>query len=200
MKYNLNNENIASYNKTKKYEFPKYTSQLINLANQNAQGTRPNIVGQLSELFPQFMSSLNSSEEASIEKWRKWYMQKYPHALEKAADKIFEQIKNLQNAAAQIDKNMIMNWVDDLVINKTFNGLYIQKAILASLAEIKGTSFRLANPDEEAAGIDGYVGDEAYSVKPDSYKNTMQRLPESISVKKIYYTKTKTGLKIEVED
>lgn len=35
------------------YEFPKYTSQLINLANQNAQGSRPKTVGQLSELFPE---------------------------------------------------------------------------------------------------------------------------------------------------
>jgi len=26
--------------------FPKYTTQLMNLANQNAQGTRPSIVGQ----------------------------------------------------------------------------------------------------------------------------------------------------------
>jgi len=26
-------------------EFPKYTSQLINLANKNSQGTRPRVVG-----------------------------------------------------------------------------------------------------------------------------------------------------------
>ena len=32
-------------------EFPKYTSQLMNLANQNAQGTRPKVVGQLSDLI-----------------------------------------------------------------------------------------------------------------------------------------------------
>ena len=29
-------------------EFPKYTTQLINLANQNSQGTRPRVVVQLS--------------------------------------------------------------------------------------------------------------------------------------------------------
>ncbi len=32
-------------------EFPKYTTQLINIANQNAQGTRPAVVGQLSDLI-----------------------------------------------------------------------------------------------------------------------------------------------------
>ncbi len=33
------------------FDFPKYTTQVINLANQNAQGTRPAIVGQMSELI-----------------------------------------------------------------------------------------------------------------------------------------------------
>src|SRR3989344_4538581 len=32
-------------------DFPKYTTQIINLANQNSQGTRPRVVGQLSELI-----------------------------------------------------------------------------------------------------------------------------------------------------
>lgn len=27
-------------------DFPRYTTQLMNLANQNAQGTRPRVVGQ----------------------------------------------------------------------------------------------------------------------------------------------------------
>ena len=86
-----------------------------------------------------------------------------------------------------------------MVINKTFNGMYVQKAILASLAEKTGKSFRLATPQEESIGIDGYVGDIPYSIKPDTYK-TMKRLSETIDVKMIYYTKTKNGLSIEVED
>ena len=84
-------------------------------------------------------------------------------------------------------------------IAKTFNGMYVQKAILASLAERKGTTYRLATPEEESVGIDGYVGNVPYSVKPDTYK-TMGRLSETIAVKMIYYTKTKTGLTIEIED
>jgi len=35
-------------------EFPKYVTQLLNLANQNAQGTRPRVVGQMSDLIQQF--------------------------------------------------------------------------------------------------------------------------------------------------
>ena len=94
---------------------------------------------------------------------------------------------------------MVEDWVEDLLIYKTFNGLYFQKVILAFLAEKENTSYRLANPQEESQGIDGYVGNTPYSVKPFSYK-TMGRLSEVIDVKMIYYNKTKTGIEIEVED
>ena len=196
MNYTLKNESIEAYNESNAYSFPKYTSQLINWANQNAQGTRPVVVGQMSDLFPEFMAS---GKDITIGNWRKWYTERYPDAFEKATDKIYAQIQNLKNAILLIDREMVEKWVEDLVIYKTFNGLYVQKAILASLAERKGTTYRLATPDEESAGIDGFVGTTPYSVKPDTYK-TMGRLSEVIDVKMIYYTKTKTGLKIEVED
>lgn len=196
MIYNLKNESIESYNESENYSFPKYTSQLINWANQNAQGTRPRVVGQMSELFPEFM---NHTQQISLAYWKRFYLMQHPDAFDEATDKIYAQIENLREAIQLIDRDMVKHWVEDLIVNKTFNGLYVQKAILASLAELKGVDYRLATPDEEARGIDGYVGDTPYSVKPDTYK-TMGRLSEVIDVKMIYYTKTKTGLKIEVED
>ena len=196
MNYTLKNENIENYNDSEGYVFPKYTSQLINWANQNAQGTRPVVVGQMSDLFPEFMAS---GSDMTIEAWKDWYVKKQPEAFNKATAKIYAQIKNLQEAIKLVDEDLVRNWVEDLVINKTFNGLYVQKAILASLAERLNTSYRLASPDEESQGIDGYVGDTPYSVKPDTYK-TMGRLSEVIGVKMIYYTKTKTGLKLEIEE
>lgn len=196
MKYLLKSESIESYNESAAFNFPKYTSQLMNWANQNAQGTRPAVVGQMSELFPDFMAS---GEEVTIENWRNWYVERYPDAFEKATDKIYAQVQNLRNAILLINRDMVKDWVEDLVISKTFNGLYVQKAILASLAERKGTVYRLSTPAEESVGIDGYVGNIPYSVKPDTYK-TMRRLSETIAVKMIYYTKTKTGLTIEVEE
>ena len=196
MIYNLKNESIEGYNESENYSFPKYTSQLINWANQNAQGTRPKVVGQMSELFPEFM---NNAERITIEYWKRFYIQHHPEAFEEATDKIYAQIENLRDAIQLVDRDMVQRWVEDLIINKTFNGMYVQKAILASLADLKDTNYRLATPDEEAKGIDGFVGDIPYSVKPDTYK-TMGRLSEVIEIKMIYYTKTKTGLKIEVEE
>jgi hypothetical protein len=196
MNYTLKNEYIEDYNGSEIYSFPKYTSQLINWANQNAQGTRSVVVGQMSELSPKFMSS---GEEMTFESWKKWYIERYPDAFDKATEKIYTQVQNLRSAILLIDKEMVERWVEDLVIYKTFNGLYVQKAILASLADKKGTTYRLATPEEEAKGIDGFIGNTPYSVKPDTYK-TMGRLSETIDVKMIYYVKTKTGLKVEVEE
>lgn len=91
MKFTIKNEELIVINGSETPDFPKYTSQLINWANQNAQGTRPVVVGQMSELFPEFM---NSGMEITIENWRKWYTEKYPEAFENATDKIFAQVQN----------------------------------------------------------------------------------------------------------
>ena len=176
MKYTLRNELIEDFNGSESFSFPKYTSQLINWANQNAQGTRPSVVGQMSELFPEFMAS---DAETTIDNWYDWYVKRYPDAFEKAPDKIYAQVQNHRDAITLSDREMVKHWIVDLVITKT--------------------TYRLATPQEESVGIDGYVGDVPYSIKPDSYK-TMNRLSETIAVKMIYYTKNKTGLKIEVED
>ncbi len=195
--FTLKNEEIQAINGSENVTFPKYTSQLINWANQNAQGTRPRVVGQLSELFPEYLES--SPKNISIESWKEWYLFQYPDAISNAADKISEQVSNLKQAIQVIDEKMVRDWVEDLVITKTFNGMYVQKAILEKIAKEIGKDYRLARPDEESMGIDGYVGDTAYSIKPDTYK-TMDRLSETINVKMIYYFKTKTGLKFEVEE
>lgn len=196
MNFAIKNEELESINGVSTLNFPKYTSQLINWANQNAQGTRPKVVGQLSELFPEYQ---DSAENVTVQDWTQWYLERYPNAIENATNKIYEQVENLKKAIQLIDKDLIKSWVEDLVISKTYNGLYVQKAILKKLAEIKNTTYRLSYHEEESKGIDGFVGDTPYSIKPDTYK-TMNRLSERIDVKMIYYTKTKTSLKIEVEE
>ena len=196
MIFRINNEELSVLNETESYTFPKYTSQLINWANQNAQGTRPRVVGQLSDLFPEYEQQ---SSNISINDWAEWYKEKYPNAIEDATNKIYVQIENLKEAIQLIDYDMIRDWVEDLVLVKTFNGLYVQKAILAKLAKIANCNYRLATPDEESVGIDGFVGEIPYSIKPDSYK-TMERLSEEINVRMIYYTKSKTGLVVEVDE
>lgn len=196
MKFELTKEELKKINTSIKIEFPKYTTQLMNLANQNAQGTRPKVVGPLSEIFQEYM---NNNKNISINNWKKWYLKKYPDAIDNAAEKIEGSINDLKKAIKLITKKMIYEWAEDLVINKTFNGLYIQKAILQKLAQIKKENYRLATKEEESHGIDGYVGDTAYSIKSISYKTN--RLNEKINVKMIYYNKiSEDSFDIEIED
>ena len=181
----------------KKTAFPKYTTQLMNLANQTAQGTRPKVVGQMSELFPQYR---RSTEKPSVEGWEQWYREQNPEAIERATDKICGQMDSLKEAIRLIDRDMIRDWVEDLVVNKTYQGLYYQQLILEEIAAERGESWRLATPEEEAQGVDGYVGEEAYSVKPSTYKS-MDRLPETLRGKMVFYRKNAAGeLVFEVEE
>jgi hypothetical protein len=61
--------------------FPKYFTQLINLANQNSQGTRPQVVGQLSDLIQEF-------DGHSLIEWKEWYLERYPNAIDTATERI----------------------------------------------------------------------------------------------------------------
>jgi len=173
-------------------DFPKYTTQIMNLANQNAQGTRPRVVGQLSEL-------IKECPEKTYEGWKKWYLSKHPQAVENATEKINEMIDNLKEAIKSIDKSMIRKWVEDLVLEKTFIGLRFQEAILKKVATIKNTNYRLAEPKEESQGIDGFIGDIPVSIKPITYK-TKDALREEIKTKIIFYNKTKSGLEIDADE
>ncbi len=93
-------------------------------------------------------------------------------------------------AFLKIDRTLVKSWVEDLVLVKTFTGLKFQEAILRKLLAIKGCDYRLAELCEESQGIDGVVGEEAYSIKPSTYRS-MANLAESIKIKIVFYEKTR---------
>lgn len=169
-------------------DYPKYTSQIINLANQNAQGTRPKAVGQMSELIKEF-------DGKTIDEWKNWYYKKYPNAIDDAVEKIYPMLEKLNSALDKIDKELVRAWVEDLVINKTFIGLKYQDAILKKVADAKSEEYFLSTPQDEAKGIDGYIGNRPVSVKPSMY-NTKDSLNELIEVDIIYYDKKKDGITV----
>lgn len=176
---------------TEPTQFPKYATQIINLANRFAQGTRPSVVGQQTELIQEFPGR-------TLEEWQAWYLTRYPRAIEEATQRIYAMTERLRETIAGIDRSMVEAWVKDLVLVKTFVGLRFQGAILHTIAAQKNVPYRFSTTDEEARGIDGYIGDLPVSIKPDTYK-TMAQLPENIGVAFIYYTKQKDGLVLEYD-
>lgn len=192
MKVKITVEEIRKYLEIETPEFPKYVAPLINLANQYAQGTRPKVVGQMSELIQEF-------EGKTLQEWEEWYLTKKPDAIKNATEKILKKLKELKNSLDKIDQETVEKWVRDLVIVKTFAGLRFQEAILKKGSEIKKTNYKLSEPEEESKGIDGYIGEIPVSIKPYSY-DVKAALPEHIEVKIIYYKKIDDGIEIDYEE
>lgn len=191
MKIKIPNAQIQELLSGKKYSYPKYTTQIINLANQNAQGTRAKVVGQMSELIQNF-------EGISLNEWEEWYLIKHPNAIENASVKVWEMVKVFQESIRLIEKETVRQWVEELVIIKTYAGLKFQQAILKAVAAKCNKPYRLATPEEESKGVDGVIGDLQVSIKPITYK-TMFGLNESIEVPIIFYDKKKNNIVIEFD-
>jgi len=183
-----------------KPELPKYSSQLINLANQFAQGTRPKVVGQMSELIKEF----RKSGGRTFEDWKQWYLQRHPHAINEATQRIWNMLSNFKEALEQLRKEDVRKWVEDLVLIKTYEGLMLQEAILKKVAEELGGNYRLATPEEESKGIDGIIiiGNRkiSVSIKPETYVTQEKHLPEDLRGHLIVYKKKKNKIVVDYSD
>ena len=191
MKIRIPNAHVQELLSGKKYSYLKYATQIMNLANQNAQGTRAKVVGQMSDLIQQF-------EGSTLADWEKWYLNSYPKAIDDATDKVWEMVKAFQEGIQKIDRDTVRLWIEELVIVKTFVGLKFQQAILKAVALKYGKEYRLATPEEESKGIDGIIGTTAVSIKPSTYK-TKLGLNEAIDAPIIFYDKKKSEIVIEFE-
>ncbi len=190
MKLKIPNAQVQELLTGKKYDYLKYATQIMNLANQNAQGTRPKIVGQMSDLIQEF-------EGDTMADWEKWYLEKHPDAIDNAADKVWAMVKLFQDGITKIDRNTVKQWIEELVIVKTFAGLKFQEAILKAVAAKYQKQYRLATPQEESKGIDGMIGKVPVSIKPITYK--AKALNEVINTPIIFYEKKKSEIVIEFD-
>jgi len=191
MKIKLSFDEVRKYLETPAPSFAKYVAPLLNLANLFAQGTRPEVVGQMSELIQNFPGR-------TVEEWKKWYLDRYPDAIRTATDRILDMLGKLRDAIEKTDPEVVEHWVEDLVIFKTFIGLRFHEAILKKVADLRKTSYRLSEPHEEAKGIDGFVGDKPVAIKPETYK-TKAGLTETVEGEIIFYKKTKKAVEIELQ-
>ncbi len=195
-----------------KTEFEKYVSPLLNQINNWAHGTRPEVVGQMSELIKEFMERY-PKDQWTFDNWRDFYLSTEvipgstgEKAIETAVKRIKEKLSEVRRVLDDIDEGTIRTWVEDLVLNKTFWGLMVQRPILSKLAEIfagDSLNYRLSTPEEESKGIDGFViinGEELpVSIKGVTYEQE-KHLKENIDAPIVYYEKTKNGLRIDYSE
>lgn len=184
----------------------KYASTLINKANSFSQATRPKNVGQLSKLFPNFIKDAKeNNSEITINSWKDYYNKQkinnyagkeaINNAIKKIERYLNSFIKTIFNILTKKEKKnnlknnntAIKEWVEDLIYYKTFTGLCIQSIILDDIAKEKKVDYKLSTPDKEKKGIDGYIDNKSYSVKPESYKNSSASEKEKIEADYIVY-------------
>lgn len=192
MKLKIPNSEVQELLSGKTYSYPKYATQIMNLANQNAQGTRAKIVGQMSDLIQEF-------EGTALSEWEKWYLERHPDAIDNATEKVYAMVTLFKEAILKIDKETVREWIEELVVVKTFSGLKFQEAILKKISLHFKKPYRLAKPDEESKGIDGFIGDKPISIKPMTYKTKMG-LNEVINVPIVFYDKKKSEIVIEFDE
>ena len=192
MKLKIPNSEVQELLSGKTYSYPKYATQIMNLANQNAQGTRAKIVGQMSDLIQEF-------EGTALSEWEKWYLGSHPDAIDNATEKVYAMVTLFKDAILKIDKETVREWIEELVVVKTFSGLKFQEAILKKLSLHFNKSYRLAKPEEESKGIDGFIGDKPVSIKPMTYKIKMG-LNEIIEVPIVFYDKKKSEIVLEFDE
>jgi len=172
-------------------KFPRYVSPIINLANQFAQGTRPHVVGQLSEMIRQ-------CPYKTYEGWKRWYLSRRPNAISEATRRIMRMLNGFRKTLPMIKEDTVREWVEDLVLVKTYVGLHVQEPILKKLASMTGKPYRLATPEEESKGIDGWVGETSISIKPETYKTKPFLMEEIKADVIIFYEKKKDGIIVDL--
>jgi hypothetical protein len=167
-----------------------YIGSVINLANGFSQATRPKHVGQMSELIQEYRNSTCIPTEDG---WRQFYYEKIgSDKIKNASNKSWECIQRIKENLNSLTHEDVYNWVDDLIITKTFSGLQLQLDILEMVCD--NDNYRLATPEEESQGIDGFVNGEPVSIKPNTYKKTIEYGKENIEYRIIYYKQTNKGL------
>ncbi|MFB6166809.1 MAG: MjaI family restriction endonuclease [Candidatus Nanohaloarchaea archaeon] len=163
-------------------EFPKYTTQILNIAVNNAQANRPHTVGSMNAFEEEFQESGGGFEE-----WKEFYQEKKDgeERIDEAIEKTVEMLEKMRDAMAEIDREMIRDYVEDLVLNQTYVGFNIQRVILKKVASEHGLDYSFSGPGDESKGIDGYIGEQPVSIKPETYRR--KNLQEEIDVPIIYY-------------
>ena len=101
-------------------------------------------------------------------------------------------LKRMREAMDEIDSTTVRHWVTELILEQTYLGLRVEKAILEEAARVSEKTLRLSSPEDESRGVDGYLDGQPISVKPTTYRN-MDTISETIDARMIYYEKKPNG-------
>ena len=178
-------------------DFPKYTTQILNDAINNAQAQRPHTVGSMNDLVEEFREK---NPDGDFEDWKEFYMEYHngEKRLQESTEKTYDMLKNMKEAMEKIDRDMVRDYVEDLVLYKTYQGFDMQELVLQKLSEKFDMDYEMGDAEDESRGIDGYLGGNPISIKPSTYKQK-EKLSEEIDAPIIYYEEYSSSNAIRVD-
>lgn len=164
-------EKKDTFNK-EKASFKKYEKPIINSINQMAGGTKVKVVGQMSEIVPDFIKEATKEEiKVSPANWRKWYNEKYPENFSKSLEKIKKMNENFKKSINEINDAEIEKWLINFLFTENIKGLLIQYEIMDFITKkYPNKKVRAATAQEEKKNIDIVIDDISYQVKPFTMK------------------------------
>jgi hypothetical protein len=158
----LNNEAYQGISQPYRRSWPKYSTQLMNLANQNCKGTNPKNVGSIKEIWTEFRTT---NADPTLQNWVDFYNNKMGESvLDQAGKNIHAMINKM--GIKTIDQAMCIDYAKEIVYNKTHMGMAGEEMAVMAAAKYYEMPYRFSTPEEESKGIDAWIGDKPVQVKP----------------------------------
>lgn len=172
-------------------DYPRYTTKIINLACHTSQATNRGSVGSIDEILEEFEAK---NPDATFEDWVEYYKEQHNGEVkvQRAAKKTHDMVENMREAIELITYEMIREWVEDLIIYKSYMGFDAREVIIPKLGSELQVSSRLASPEEMADGISGYLGDQPICLRSLKHDDG-PAMYEDPGVPVVYYEETDSG-------
>ena len=144
-------------------EWPKYATQLMNIAQQNSQAFRPKHIGPVVDTFKYMREQ---KIPGTLSNWEKYYKKVFgEQKLIDAGKKIHAMLKKM--GIKWITEDMCIDYAKETVYNKTHMGYGGQEMAVEAVANYFNKKVRWPTPEEDSSqNIDAWIGKFPVQVKP----------------------------------
>jgi hypothetical protein len=166
-------------------EWPKYSTQLLNVAGQNAKIFDSAKVGHAKETW---LEMRGKGIRGTFENWCNFYNSKpFVNNIPGQAQKLYEMIQKMQVGGISLE--MCEDYIKEVIYNKTHMGMAGEEMAVEAVGQHLNKPVRFSTAEEESQGIDGWVGEIPVQVKPNDsvFKGHVHNHPDRERVLLVTY-------------
>ena len=95
---------------------------------------------------------------------------------------------------------MVRDWMFNLIIDKTYTGMYLRRIITEKLTDELGNRFSLPSKEEEAKGIDGRIDGHPITIKPHTSKKSNASRSDTTNAYTIVYKRKERMVELYIPE